>query len=46
MLRIFFEKLKSVEKKKSVRFNRIITIYIIKDFPINNINLKNNYLYE
>ena len=46
MLRVFFEKLKSIKKKKSVRFNRIITVYIIKDFPINNIVFKNNNLYE
>ena len=42
MLRIFFEKLSSVQNKKKVRFNRIITVYIIKDFPMNNIICKNN----
>lgn len=30
MLKIFFEKLNSIEKKKKVRFNRIIKIYIIQ----------------
>ena len=46
MLRLFFEKLNKINKKKNVRFNRIITVYIIKDFYMDNIIINNNNLYK
>lgn len=46
MLRLFFEKLNKINRKKNVRFNRIITVYIIKDFYMDNIIINNNNLYK